>query len=145
MAPVVPVIGGATRFQPAYVVDVARAIAMAALDGAHYGGKTFELGGPQTLSMAQLNSWIAQATGRTPAFVPVPDVAAGLLASLTGWMPGAPITSDQWKMLQNDNVVAQDALGFAAFDIVPTPLAAVADGWLVQYRKHGRFADRAKA
>ncbi|MEO8724204.1 MAG: complex I NDUFA9 subunit family protein [Sphingobium sp.] len=145
MAPVVPVIGGETKFQPAYVLDVARAIAVAALDRAQYGGKAFELGGPQVLSMAQINSWIAQATGRDPVFVPVPDCAAGLLARLTGWMPGAPITRDQWVMLQGDNVVGEGTQGFAAFGLVPTPMAGVAEAWLVQYRKHGRFSARAKA
>ena len=29
--------------------------------------------------------------------------------------------------------------GLAAFGITPTPLDAVADGWLDVYRKHGRF------
>lgn len=145
MAPFVPVIGGETKFQPAYVVDVARAIALATLDSASFGNRIFELGGPQVLSMAQLNSWIAQAIGRDPTFLPVPDAAAGLLASLTGWLPGAPITRDQWAMLQKDNVVGENSEGFAAFGLTPAPLAAMADAWLVQYRKHGRFAARAKA
>lgn len=145
MAPFVPVIGGETKFQPAYVVDVARAIASATLDSATFGKRVFELGGPQVLSMAQLNSWIAQAIGHNPTFLPVPDVAAGLLAKYTGWLPGAPITADQWAMLQKDNVVGADSEGFAAIGVTPTALAAVADAWLVQYRKHGRFGASAKA
>jgi NADH dehydrogenase len=42
-------------------------------------------------------------------------------------------------MLQRDNVPAPGAAGLDAFGIAPTPLAAVAPGWLVQYRKQGRF------
>jgi len=42
-------------------------------------------------------------------------------------------------MLGADNVVAAGADGLDAFGIVPTPIAAVAPGWLVQYRRHGRF------
>jgi NADH dehydrogenase len=42
-------------------------------------------------------------------------------------------------MLQRDNVAADGAEGLDAFDITPTPLAAVAPGWLVQYRQGGRF------
>ena len=95
--------------------------------------------------MAQLNSWIAQAIGHNPTFLPVPDVAAGLLAKYTGWLPGAPITADQWAMLQKDNVVGADSEGFAAIGVTPTALAAEADAWLVQYRKHGRFGASAKA
>lgn len=145
MAPVAPVLAGATRFQPVYVVDVARAIATATLDPAQFGGKTFELGGPQVMSMRDIYGFLAGMIGRNPALLPVPDALGGALASFTGWMPGAPITRDQWKMLQKDNVVAADAAGLAAFGIAPTPMAAVAESWLVQYRKHGRFAARVRA
>ncbi len=138
--PVLPVIRGAARLQPAFVADVARAIAAAALDSTRFAGRTFELGGPEILSMAELNTWIAKAAGRDPAIVEIPDAVARLMVRLGGWLPGAPITWDQWLMLQADNIVASDAEGFAAFGIQPTPLEAVAPGWLVQYRRHGRFA-----
>jgi uncharacterized protein YbjT (DUF2867 family) len=143
--PIVPVIGGDTKFQPVYVADVARAIAAAALDPKRFGGETFELGGPQVLSMAQINQWIADRIGATPAFLPMPDMASAALASLTGWAPGAPITRDQWAMLQKDNVVGEGAQGLDAFGIAATPMAAVAGAWLTQYRRHGRFSDRVKA
>jgi len=139
MAPLLPVIRPQVKFQPVYVTDVARAIAAAALDPEAHAGKTYELGGPQRLTMAELNAWIAEATGHHPLIVPVPDMAAKLMARFGGWAPGAPITWDQWLMLQRDNVVAAGAAGFEAFDIAPTPLAAVAPGWLVRFRRHGRF------
>lgn len=145
MLPVVPVIAPDTLFQPVFVGDVATAAAMAAGDAARFGGQTFELGGPEALSMLALQEWIAERTGRTPAFVPVPALAAEMLAKGTGWAPGAPITYDQWLMLQSDNVVALGNAGFAAFGISPTPLDAVADAWLTPYRRHGRFAGKAKA
>jgi uncharacterized protein YbjT (DUF2867 family) len=141
MLPVVPVIGANTKFQPVFVGDVAKAVA-AGLDAAE--GETLELGGPQILSMLELNRWIAQAIGRDPAFIEVPDTAAALLARLTGWLPGAPITSDQLKMLARDNVVTGTD-GLAALGIVPTPLDAVAHDWLTLYRKHGRFGTRVAA
>ena len=135
--PIVPVIGGATKFQPVYVGDVAHAV-VAAL-GDEHGGKIFELGGPQIFFMAELNHWIAKATGHEKMFVPVPDQIAALMAKLTGWLPGAPITWDQWLMLGFDNVVAPSAKGLSALGIAQTPLELVAEGWLVQYRTHGRF------
>ncbi|HKX90121.1 MAG TPA: complex I NDUFA9 subunit family protein [Sphingopyxis sp.] len=141
MAPVVPVIAPKAKFQPAYVGDVADAV-VAALDGTA-AGKTFELGGPQVLTMAALLRWIADVTGRSPLFVDVPDFIASALASGFGWAPGAPITKDQWLMLQHDNVVADGAAGLAELGITPTSLASVAEGWLVQYRRHGRFAELA--
>jgi uncharacterized protein YbjT (DUF2867 family) len=135
MLPIVPVIGAGTRFQPVYVGDVAKAVAMA-LDGPP--GETFELGGPDIYSMLELNRWIAKAIGRDPAFIEVPDIAARLLAQGTGWLPGAPITMDQYKMLGSDNVVTGSD-GLASLGIVPTPLDVVADDWLDIYRRHGRF------
>lgn len=146
MAPVVPVIGGTTKFQPVYVVDVARAIAAAALDPAAHGGTTYALGGPEVLSMTEINARLASAIGREGRpLVQVPAPVASALATFTGWMPGAPITSDQWKMLQKDNVASAGDPGLAAFGIAPTPMAAVSDAWLVQYRRHGRFAGRVSA
>ncbi len=145
LLPLLPVIRGAARLQPAWVGDAARAIAAAALDPAAHGGETYELGGPEVLTMIELNRWIAGATGRPRPLIEVPDEAAGLLARLTGWLPGAPITDDQFRMLQRDNVVAADMPGFAAFGIAPAPLAAVAPAWLVRYRRHGRFGDMKSA
>lgn len=137
--PIVPVIGGKTRFQPVFAGDVGHAVAALVADPAAHGGKTYELGGPQILSMRQINEWIATQTGRSPIFIDVPDVAAAALATLTGWLPGAPITRDQWIMLQSDNIVSAKARGLAALGVKATPLDAVARGWLLIYRRHGRF------
>jgi NADH dehydrogenase len=137
--PIVPVIGGKTRFQPVFAGDVGHAVAALVADPAAHGGKTYELGGPQILSMRQMNEWIATQTGRSPIFIDVPDVAAAALATLTGWLPGAPITRDQWIMLQSDNIVSAKARGLAALGVKATPLDAVARGWLLIYRRHGRF------
>jgi len=140
MLPVIPVIAPKAKFQPVYVGDVADAV-VGALDAAP--GALFELGGPQVLTMGELQRWIADATGRSRLFVDVPDAVAGALASGLGWAPGAPITKDQWLMLQRDTIVAAGAAGFGDLGITPNSLASVADGWLVQYRRHGRFAELA--
>lgn len=141
MLPVVPVISGGTRFQPVFVGDVAAAVAAVFGDHARHAGKTYELGGPEILSMMELNRWIADATGRKRHFVSVPHAAAKALARLGEWLPGAPITSDQLLMLARDNVVAAGADGLAQLGITPTPMSAVAPGWLDIYREKGRFAD----
>ncbi|NBU79057.1 MAG: complex I NDUFA9 subunit family protein [Sphingomonadaceae bacterium] len=137
--PIVPIIGGKTRFQPVFAGDVGHAVAALVADPAAHGGKTYELGGPQILSMRQMNEWIATQTGRSPLFIDVPDVAAAALATLTGWLPGAPITRDQWIMLQSDNIVSAKARDLSTLGVSATPLDAVARGWLLIYRRHGRF------
>ena len=142
MMPVVPVISAKTRFQPVFVGDVARA-AMAALNTPDSAGKTYELGGPQIFSMLEINQWIAKACGRDKLYFPVNDLIGAGMAKLIGWLPGAPMTWDQWLMLQSDNVVSQGAAGLDSLGVASTPLDAVAPGWLVQYRKHGRFGAKA--
>jgi uncharacterized protein YbjT (DUF2867 family) len=145
MAPIVPVMRGATRFQPVFVGDVARMVAGVLADPATRGGQIYALGGPEVKTMSAINHWIAKAIGRKRLFVDIPDFAGAGIARGTGFLPGAPITWDQWLMLQNDNVVGDDVDGLAALGLEPTSLDAVAPGWLVQYKRHGRFGAKAGA
>lgn len=138
--PVVPVLRAGVRFQPVFVGDVAEAVAGALADPGAHGGRSFELGGPDTLTMAELFGWLARAIGRPERFVELPDVAGNAL-SMVGFLPGAPITRDQWKMLQADNVASGG--GLVALGVTPTPLGTVAPNWLVSYRRQGRFAQAA--
>jgi len=140
LAPALPVVSGGTKLQPVYAADVGRAVAAAALDPSRHGGRTFELGGPQVLTMRALMEWVCEATGRGRPLIDIPDPVGRLIARTTGWLPGAPITWDQWLMLRQDNVVAEGAEGLEAFGLAKTPLAAVSEGWLTRYRRHGRFA-----
>jgi NADH dehydrogenase len=138
--PFLPVIAANRNFQPVYVRDLARAVALAALDPAAHGGKTYEIGGPQVMSMLELHRAILQLTGQKPEILPLPDLF-GTLMSYFGWLPGAPLTRDQWLMLQSDNVPTKGMPGLEAFGIKPTPLAAVGSEWLGRFRGN-RFAGR---
>lgn len=137
--PIVPIVRGSAQFQPVFVADLAQAIAQAVADPQAHAGKAYEIGGPERISMTELLRRLAEWTGHSPHFVEIPDAAAALIARAIGWAPGAPITRDQWLMLQQDNVADPGAEGLDAFGIAPTPMAAVASGWLVRYRKQGRF------
>ncbi len=139
--PFTPIIAAQRRFQPVYVRDLAEAVAKAALDPETYGGKTYEIGGPQVMTMQELHSAVLEVTGQEPEVVQLPDFAAALLSKF-GWFPGAPLTRDQWRMLQRDNVAAPDAPGLEAFGIKPTPIGAVAYEWLGRFNRGGRFAGR---
>ncbi len=138
--PFLPVIASQRRFQPVYVRDLAQAIAKAALDPEQYGGNTYEIGGPQVLTMRELHAAILESTGQKPELIDLPDFMASLMARF-GWVPGAPLTRDQWLMLQHDNVVGEGAPGLDAFGIRPTPFGAVAPEWLGMYGG-SRFARR---
>jgi NADH dehydrogenase len=139
--PFLPVIAARRNFQPVYVRDLGQAIAMAALQPKTYGGRTFEIGGPQVMSMVELHRAVLEITGQTPEVVHLPNFAADLLSRF-GWLPGAPLTRDQWLMLQRDNLPSGELEGLEAFGIEPTPLAAVGYEWLGRFHKGGKFAGR---
>ena len=138
--PFLPVIAAKRNFQPVYVRDVAKAIALAALQPEIYGG-TYEIGGPQVMSMVELHHAILELTGQKPDIVPVHDLFGNLLSRF-GWLPGAPLTRDQWLMLQRGSVPSGELPGLEAFGIQPTPLAAVGYEWLGRFHRGGKFAGR---
>lgn len=140
MAPVLPVFGPDARLQPLLVDDLAEAIARSLESPVNHGGKVYELGGPETVTMMELNQRIALAQGRTRQFLPMPDAASALFAAL----PGTPMGRDQWIMLKEGSVPSGQLPGFAAFGIEPRPLDLYLDRWMERYRKYGRFTNRAK-
>ena len=71
----------------------------------------------------------------------MPSFASSALARL-GFLPGAPLTWDQWLMLQQDNVAAKKSKGLTEFGLAPTPLSAVGAEWLGRFREGGRFKPR---
>lgn len=139
--PVVPVLRPEARFQPVYAGDVGDAVAAAVSNPGRFGGRTIELGGPDVLTMLELQRWIAEATGRKKPFLELPDAVGSAIARL-GFLPGAPISWDQWLMLGRDTVVSPGADGLESMDLTATPMAAVAPSWLVRFKRKGRFAKR---
>ena len=139
--PFLPVIAPECRFQPVYVEDLGRAIARAVVEPGVHAGKTYDIGGPQVMTMRELTEAIMRNAGRDPELIDSPGFLSSIL-SWFGWLPGAPLTRDQWLMLQKDNVAGEASSGLAAFGISPTPFEAVADAWLGRYWRGGRFAMR---
>ncbi len=135
-SPVMPVISGATRFQPVYVGDVADAV-MGALASADAAGAIFELGGPQIWSFREILLYILKETGRRRLLLDVPGPLARLMASIMEHLPGKPMTRDQLLMLARDNVAAAGMPGLSALGIVPTPVELVAPSYLRQYGTGG--------
>jgi len=135
--PAVPVVAGNTKFQPVYVLDVAKAIVAALSDPARFGGQTFELGGPRVYAFRDIIAWIMREIRVTKPMIEVPPFAAKLMARVGDIVPGAPMTTDQWTMLQSDNIAASD--GLAALGIAATPLEVIAPQYLERYRTGGRF------
>ena len=137
--PVMPVVAGRTRFQPVYVLDVAHAIAAALGDPAKFGGTTYALGGPDVRSFRDLLAWIVAEVRPGKRLIDVPDGIAALMATAGDFVPGAPMTSGQWQMLQSDNIVPPGAPGLVDLGVAATPMASIVPGYLERYKTGGRF------
>ena len=110
VAPVLPLFGsGEVRLQPAYVGDVAEAVARA-LETEAAKGQTYELGGPRAYSYKALLQLLLEQLGRRRLLLPVPYRAWELLAALMAPLPKRPISRDQVVLMKQDNVVGPDAL-----------------------------------
>ena len=132
---VLPVFGGDAEMQIVYVDDVAEAVAVALEDPAAHGGHTYELGGPERLTMLEINQRIAEAQGRDRRFWPVSDSSSKLFARI----PFTPMSMDQYKLLKQGSTVSEGARGFEELGITPRPLGQFLDKWMTRYRKFGRF------
>jgi NADH dehydrogenase len=140
--PFLPVFGPEVKLQPVFVDDAAEAVVNALANPGDFGGKTYDLAGPEVITMGELNHRIAAAQRRKPLFAELPDAVSGLIAAATGWLPGAPLSTDQWKLLKAGNV-ASGGPGIKALGVDPRPLSLFLDRWMVAYRKHGRFGSKA--
>lgn len=139
LSPGLPLIGGGkTRFQPVYVDDVADAICQSILQE-KAAGKIYELGGPHVWTLKEVMAYVLKVTGRKRALVPLPFGLAGLMASLTGWLPCAPLTGDQVKMLKMDNVADPKLDGFKALGLTPDSVEANVPAYLWRFRVEGQF------
>jgi NADH dehydrogenase len=144
ISPALPLIGGGTtRMQPAYVGDVATAVADA-VDGRTRPGATYELGGPEVLTMREIMEIILSITDRKRMLVSLPWGLAKFKAMFLQFAPGAlKLTPDQVMMLQTDNVVSDAAraagLTLEGLGIAPDSMEAVAPQYLWRFRAAGQF------
>jgi NADH dehydrogenase len=145
MSPALPLIGGgATKLQPVYVGDVAAAVAEA-VDGNAKAGATYELGGPEVLTMREVMELILATIERHRMLVSLPFGLAKLQALLLQYAPGPlKLTPDQVALLRSDNVVSEPAkaagLTLEGLGIAPDSLEAIAPQYLWRFRKAGQFA-----
>lgn len=147
MSPLLPLIGGGrTRFQPVHVEDLAAAIANAA-EGAGTPGTVYEIGGPEVLTFRRLLDLTQEWSGRDRAYLRLPIWAAKLQALLTWPLPNAirPVTVDQVRMLQRDNVVSEAAKAegrtIAELGVEhPNPVGVVVPTYLERFKPRGQFA-----
>jgi len=139
MLPALPLFGGGkTRFQPVYVADVADAI-VAALYEDDAAGQTYELGGPEVATYAELMDILLHEVRRKRFLVPVPFFIGDIQATFAGLLPNPPVTRDSMKSLREDNVVSDDANTLADLGVQATAMQTILPTYLHRYRKGGRI------
>ncbi len=144
LMPALPLIGGGTtKMQPVYVGDVATAIADA-VDGKAKPGATYELGGPEVLTMREIIEMILEVTDRKRVLVPLPFGLAKLKSIFLQFAPGAmKLTPDQVELLRTDNVVSDAAkaagLTLEGLGITPDSMEAITPQYLWRFRPAGQF------
>jgi len=138
--PVMPAFGGGTtRFQPVYVLDLARGIANALLDPAARG-ETFEIGGPKIYTLKEIYELVLETVERPRPIVPVPWALARLQGSLLSLLPNPPLTREQVVMLESDNVVGEGVKTIANLGVRDlTTAEAIVPTYLWRFRRLGQF------
>lgn len=146
LAPALPLIGGGkTKFQPVYVGDVAEVIARA-VDGKLKGGATYELGGPNVASFKECMELMLDIIQRKKPLISIPFGIARIQGAILGLLPKPLLTTDQVRMLEDDNVVSQKAIKerrtLEGLGINPQSMEAILPSYLEQYKPYGQFASK---
>jgi NADH dehydrogenase len=129
--------------QPVYVADVATAIADA-VDGKAKAGSSYELGGPEVLTMREIIEIILATIERKRMLLPLPFGLAKLQALMLQFAPGPlKLTPDQVALLRIDNVVSDAAkaagLTLEGLGIASESLEAIVPQYLWRFRAAGQF------
>lgn len=116
--------GGETRFQPIHVADLVGMLADT-LETETHVGDTYEIGGPEQLTLADVAQLVREAQGGSVHVVSVPMSLAGIGMTVGGLIPGVPFGPDQYRSLQFDNTTDDNDID--AFGIAPAEMTTLAD------------------
>jgi uncharacterized protein YbjT (DUF2867 family) len=147
LSPVLPLIGGGTtKFQPVFAGDLALAIT-AAVEGRAKAGTVYEIGGPEVLTFRELLDKTQEFSGRNRGYLKLPFWMAKLQALMTSPLPNSlrPVTLDQVRLLERDNVVSamaeKDGRTLKALGVDhPQSINTVVPGYLERFKPKGQYA-----
>ena len=145
IAPVLPIARANARFAPVYVGDVAEAFARA-LAHPHSIGHTYELFGPRVINLREIVEWTAALTHKRCRVIGLPDALGYLQAMVGEWLPGKPISRDNFRSLLLDSVGEKDGLG--ELGIVAMPMEMIVPAMLgadAHQRRLERFREMPRA
>jgi NADH dehydrogenase len=124
------------RFAPIYVNDVIEAF-MRALAERSTVGKSFDLCGPDVMTLEQIVRLTARAAHLPCHILPLPDFIAVMQGIVMGMLPGKPFSSDNYRSLTIDSVCKQN--GCEMLGLTLSRLEAVAPGYLIDHSMQSQF------
>lgn len=122
LSPVLPLARADAKMAPVFVGDVADAFVGALRDDATIR-QTYELYGPQVLTLADIVRTTARLRGQRRLVIPLPDALGRLQATLMDFVPGKPFSTDNYRSLAMDSVGGID--GLYRLGIERTPIDAI--------------------
>jgi uncharacterized protein YbjT (DUF2867 family) len=139
LAPVLPLARSSARFQPVWVMDVCEAIARS-LDRKDALGATFELGGPEIVTLADVVRYTASLLKLSTRVLPLPDFVGALQGFVLDFLPAGlkPFSGDNFRSLKLDSVVTGND-GLKQLGIQPMPFRAVVPAYLGVGERQGRL------
>ncbi len=135
-SPVLPLARASAKFAPVYVGDVVAAMVQT-LDEPSAFQQTYELYGPEVLSLADIVRYTARGMHARRLVIPLPDLLGRLQALAMDFVPGKPFSSDNFLSLKTDSVGGID--GLYRLKIDKTPIAAVIPQILFPLGKQSRL------
>ena len=151
ISPILPIVGGKTKFQPVYVDDIAKMVAgvlQIESPNTKKNNRIYELGGPEIISFRSLMVKMLSVIYRKKLIINLPFWLAKamcplilILNKLTFKKIPLLITEDSVKQLKNDNLVSKEYLNFEDLQIKPKSLDLILPSYLKHYRPRGNFSD----
>ena len=151
ISPILPIVGGDTKFQPVYVGDIAKLVEKIIKIEKSASGQNnsiYELGGPDIMSFHSLMLKMLKFIYRKRLIVNLPFWIAKIMCPIIFILHKLSfnkipllITEDSIKQLKNDNIVSKKFLGFDDFGIKPKSMDLILPSYLKHYRPRGNFSD----
>jgi NADH dehydrogenase len=116
--------GGKSQFQPIWVEDIVPMLADCGGDESHWG-ETYELGGPEVLTLADVARLAYRAEGKSVRVLSIPMPLAGIGMRLADPLPFVPFGTDQYRSLRFDNTVRENDV--SAFGVSESELTTLTD------------------
>jgi len=123
LLPIMPLAHAEARLSPVWVEDVCAAI-LEVLASPQSAGQTYQLCGPEVITLADTVRYVRDLMHLRRAVLPLPGVLGRLQAQVLEFVPGKPLSVDNYRSLSVPSVCREN--GFSRLGIAPQSVRALA-------------------